>query len=60
MWHSRIGENVAVAGAFIGMPLLGMLFLAVVYYCCLEWLHDALVPSESTPKTRIGVVGAGS
>jgi hypothetical protein len=59
MWHSRVTESVAVVvAAVVGMPLMSVLFLAVLYYCCLEWLRDALAPRESIPTTRIRAIGA--
>lgn len=59
MVHSRAAESVAlVVVVVVGMPLVGMLFLAVLYYCCLEWLHDALMPRESMPTRRIRTIGA--
>jgi hypothetical protein len=59
MVHSRTAESVALMVAVVvGMPLVGMLFLAVLYYCCLEWLHDALMPRESMPTRRIRAIGA--
>ena len=57
--RSRVVESVVVVVAVVvGMPLVGMLFLAVLYYCCLEWLHDALMPRESMPTRRIRTIGA--
>ncbi len=48
----RLVESVAaVVAVVVGMPLVGLLFLAVLYYCCLEWLHDALMPEESMPES---------
>ena len=56
--RSRIVESVAVAVVVAGMPLVWMLFLAVVYYCCLEWLHDTLAPEESIPTRPIRTIEA--
>jgi hypothetical protein len=57
--RSSVVESIRMAVALVsGMPLLCMLFLAVVYYCCLEWLRDALAPRESMPTTRIRTVRA--
>lgn len=56
MVRSSAAESVAVVMAFLGMPLVGMLFLAVCYYCCLEWLRDTLAPRESMPTARIRTI----
>ena len=57
--RSSVVESVVVVVAVVvGMPLVGMLFLAVFYYCCLEWLHGTLVPEESMPTRRIRTIGA--
>lgn len=58
MIRSSVAESAAVVRAFLGMPLVWMLFLAVCYYCCLEWLRDALLPRESMPAARIRTIGA--
>ena len=59
-WRRRVVKSVAVVVAVVvvGMPLVGMLFLAVFYYCCLEWLHDALMPRESMPTKPMRTIGA--
>ena len=57
--RSRVVESVLVVVAVVvGVPLVGTLFLAVVYYCCLEWLHDALMPEESIPTRPVRTIGA--
>jgi hypothetical protein len=57
--RSRVVESVAVVVAVIAaVPLIATLFLAVLGYCCLEWLHDALMPRESMPTRRIRTIGA--
>jgi hypothetical protein len=43
---------------FCAVPLIATLFLAVLGYCCLEWLHDTLAPGESLPTRRIRTIGA--
>jgi hypothetical protein len=35
-----------------------MLFMAVLYYCCLEWLHDVLAPGESIPTRPMRTIEA--
>jgi len=55
----RVVESVAVAAAVVvGMPLVGTLFMAVFYYCCLEWLHDMLAPGESIPTRPMRTIEA--
>jgi hypothetical protein len=56
--RSRVVESAAVVAVVVGMPLVGMLFLAVVYYCCLEWLHDTLMPEESIPARPMRTIEA--
>jgi len=57
--RSGVVEDVTlVAAVVLGMPLVGMLFLAVLYYCCLEWLYDTLVSRQSLPTKPMRTVGA--
>ncbi len=57
--RSRVLESVVVVAAVaVGMPLVGMLFLVVFYYCCLEWLHDTLVPEELMPTRPVRTIEA--
>jgi hypothetical protein len=57
--RSRVVEDVAVMVAIVvGMPLVGMLFLAVLYYCCLEWLHYTLVSRQWLPTKPMRTIAA--
>ncbi len=57
--RSRVVESVKlVVAVVVGMPLVGMVFLAVFYCCCLEWLHDALAPGESIQTKPIRTIEA--
>ncbi len=41
--RSRLVDNVVVMVAVaVGVPLIVMLFLGVLGYCHLEWLHDTM------------------
>jgi hypothetical protein len=56
--RSRVVEDVAVMVAIVvGMPV-GMLFLAVLYYCCLEWLHDTLVSRQWLPTKPMRTIAS--
>ena len=52
-WIGGRGER-----RFCAVPLIATLFLAVLGYCCLEWLHDMLAPGESMPTRRVRTIGA--
>jgi hypothetical protein len=46
--HSRMMESLVLVLAVVtGMPLVGTIFLVVLFYCCMEWLHDMLAAKES-------------
>jgi hypothetical protein len=51
------GSVLAVVAVAAGVPLLVMLFLGVLGYCCLEWLHDTLVLRQSIPTRPMRTVG---
>ena len=55
--HSRVVESV-VAVVAVGVPLIVMLFLGVLAYCYLEWLHDTLVSRLSVPTRPVRTVEA--
>ncbi len=53
-----VGSVIAVVTVAAGVPLVGMLFLGVLGYCYLEWLHDTLVLRQSIPARPMHTVGA--
>ena len=55
----RVVENLAVVVAVVvGAPLIVMLFLGVLGYCYLEWLHDTLATILSTPTRPMRTIEA--
>ncbi len=57
--RSRIAEGVvAVVAVVVGVPLIVMLFLGVLGYCYLEWLHDTLVSRLSMPTRPMRTIEA--
>lgn len=58
--HSGVvGTVVPVAAAALGVPLIVTLFMGVVGYCCLEWLHDTLMSGRSMPTRSMRPIEAG-
>jgi hypothetical protein len=59
--RSRIAEGVVAAvAAVVGVPLIVMLFLGVLGYCCLEWLHDILATRLSMLASPVRTIEANS
>jgi len=57
--RSRVVENLVVVAAVVaGMPLIVMLFLGVLGYCYLEWLHDVLATRLSMPARPMRTIEA--
>jgi hypothetical protein len=57
--RSRIAEGVVAAvAAVVGVPLIVMLFLGVLGYCYLEWLHDILATRLSMPASPMRTIEA--
>jgi hypothetical protein len=57
--RSRIAEGVVAAvAAVVGVPLIVMLFLGVLGYCYLEWLHDILATRLSMPARPMRTIEA--
>lgn len=54
-----VGSVVAVAALGVGVPLIVALFLGVLGYCYLEWLHDMLVSGRSMPTRPMRAIEAG-
>jgi len=53
-----VGSVIAVVTVAAGVPLVVMLFLGVLGYCYLEWLHDTLVLRQSISARPMHTVGA--
>jgi hypothetical protein len=59
--RSRIAEGVVAAVAVVvGVPLIVMLFLGVLGYCYLEWLHDILATRLPMPASPVRTIEANS
>jgi hypothetical protein len=57
--RSRIADDVvAVVAVVVGVPLVVTLFLVVLGYCYLEWLHNTLVSRLSMPTRPMRTVEA--
>lgn len=54
----EVGSVIAVVAVAAGVPLIVMLFLGVLGYCYLEWLHDTLVLRQTIPTRPMRTVGA--
>lgn len=54
----EFGSVIAVVAVAAGVPLIVMLFLGVLGYCYLEWLHDTLVLRQTIPTRPMRTVGA--
>jgi hypothetical protein len=56
--RSTVVDSVTMLVAVMGVPLIWMLFLGVVGYCCLEWLHDTLASRLAVPIRPMRTVKA--
>jgi hypothetical protein len=55
-----VGTVVTVVVIAVGVPLIVMLFLGVLGYCYLEWLHDTLASKLSMPTRPMRTIATNS